>query len=57
VGVGGGEDLVSLDGSVDDLADDVLVGEADNKSVLWRIVLVLSLVDQLLSSSIISLSL
>ena len=31
---GGGEDKVSLDASVDDLADNLLVGEADNQAVL-----------------------
>lgn len=44
--LGGHEDLVTANLRVDDLADDVLVGEADDKTVLGRIVLVLRLGDQ-----------
>lgn len=34
LGAGGGEDKVALNTSVDDLGNDLLVGEADNKTVL-----------------------
>lgn len=35
--VSGAEDEVTLETGVDDLYDDVLVGEADDKSVFWRV--------------------
>lgn len=35
--VSGAEDEVTLEAGVDDLYDDVLVGEADDKSVFWRV--------------------
>lgn len=48
---------ISRDSGVDDLSDNILVGESDDQSVLGRVVLVLSLSDQLSSSLVISLSL
>ncbi len=56
VGVGRGEDLVAGDLGGDDLHDDVTVGEADNETVLWRIVLVLGLGDEALASIVVGLS-
>lgn len=56
VGVGSGEDLVTGDLGGDDLGDDVAVGEADNKTVLWSIVLVLGLGDEALASIVVGLS-
>ena len=41
-----GKDEVTLDTSVDDLDDDLLVREADDETVLGRVVLVLRLRDQ-----------
>lgn len=55
--VGRSEDKVSLDLGIDDLADDVLVCEADNKSVFWRVVFVLGLRNQALASIVVGLSL
>jgi hypothetical protein len=49
----GHEDLVTTNLGVDDLADDVLVGEADDEAVLGRIVLVLGLGDQPLTSVVV----
>ena len=49
----GHEDLVTADLRVDDLSDDVLVGEADDQAVLGRIVLVLRLGDQPLTRIVI----
>jgi hypothetical protein len=49
----GHEDLVTANLGVDDLADDVLVGETDNEAVLGRIVLVLGLGDQPLTRIVI----
>jgi hypothetical protein len=40
-----------------DLTDDVLVGESDNQSILWRVVLVLGLSNQSLSSVVVGFSL
>lgn len=57
VGVGSSEDLVTNELSADDLANDVLVGEADDKAVLWCIVLVLGLGDELLAGEVVGLSL
>jgi hypothetical protein len=47
------EDLVTADLRVDDLSDDVLVGEADDQAVLGRIVLVLRLGNQPLTGIVI----
>jgi hypothetical protein len=49
------EDSVALDGGIDDLADDLAVGSADNETVLMGVVLVLILLDQGSSLSIIGL--
>lgn len=57
VGVGGGEDLVAGDLRVDDLGDDVAVGEANDHAVLGSIVLVLGLGDEALASIVVGLSL
>jgi len=57
VGVGRGEDLVTGDLGVDDLGDDVAVGEANDHAVLGLIVLVLGLGDQALASVVVGLTL
>lgn len=57
VRVSGGVDLVTGDLRVDDLSDDVAVGEADNHAVLGRIVLVLGLGDQALTGIVVGLAL
>ena len=41
----------------ENLADDILVGESNNKSVLWSIVLIFRLEDEMLSCLVISFSL
>jgi hypothetical protein len=55
--VGGTEDLVSANLRADDLGDDVAVGEADDETVLGRIVLVLGLGDQALAGIVVGFSL
>lgn len=57
VRVGRDEDLVARDLRGHDLADDVLVGEADDQAVLGSIVLVLGLGDEALSGVVIGLAL
>lgn len=57
VGVSRGEDLVARDLRVDDLSDDVAVGEADDQAILGRIVLVLGLGDQALTGIVVGLTL
>jgi len=57
VRVGRDEDLVARDLRGHDLADDVLVGEADDQAVLGSIVLVLGLGDKALSGVVIGLAL
>ena len=57
VSVGGGKNLVTGDLGVDDLGDDVAVGEANNHAVLGRVVLVLGLGDQALASIVVGLTL
>lgn len=57
VRVGRDEDLVARDLRGDDLADDVLVGEADDEAVLGRIVLVLGLGDEALAGVVVGLAL
>lgn len=57
VGVGGSDDDVSLDLGIDQLADDVGVGEADDEAVLGGVVLVLVLDDQTLTSIVVGLAL
>ena len=55
--IGSREDEITLELSVDDLTDDVLVGETDNQSILGRVVLVLGLNDESLTSIVIGLTL
>lgn len=57
VGVGRGKNLVTGNLGVDDLGDDVAVGEANNHAVLGRVVLVLGLGDQALASIVVGLTL
>lgn len=57
VGVGSDKDVITVDARVDDLADDVAVGETDNKTVLGRVVLVLVLSDELATLTVVSLAL
>jgi len=57
VGIGGGDDDVSLEPGVGDLSDDVLVGDSDDKSVLRGVVLVLVLDTESLSGEVVGLSL
>lgn len=57
VGVSSGVDLVASDLSGDDLGDDVTVGEADDETVLGRVVLVLGLGDQALTGIVVGLTL
>lgn len=57
VGVGAGEHLITGDLRVDDLGDDVAVGEAHNETVLGSVVLVLGLGDQALTSIVVCLAL
>jgi len=57
VGVGSDKDVVTVDAGVDDLADDVAVGETDDKTVLGRVVLVLVLGDELAALTVVSLAL
>lgn len=56
VGVGGSEDLVAGDLRGDDLHDDIAVGETNDETVLWSIVLVLGLGDKALASIVVGLS-
>jgi len=57
VGVGGSKNVITLELGIDDLADDVLVGETDNESVLGRVVLVLGLNNQTLAGVVVGLTL
>jgi hypothetical protein len=52
-----GKNKVTLELGVHDLADDVSVGEADNKTVLGGVVLVLGLNDKTLASVVVGLTL
>ena len=56
-GLGLAEDLVTLDGGVDDLSNDLSVGESSNQSVFWGVVFVLVLGDQSLSGIVVSFAL
>jgi len=51
------KDAITIDQSVSNLADNLGVGETDNKPVLGRLVLVLVLATQSLSSTVIGLTL
>lgn len=55
-GISGAEDSITLDGGVDDLDDDSLVGASYAKSVLLGLVLVLVLLDQSAASLVVGLS-
>lgn len=57
VGVSSGENLVTRDLGVDDLGNDVAVGEANDHAVLGSIVLVLGLGDEALASVVVGLTL
>jgi hypothetical protein len=57
VRVGSSKNVIALELGVDDLANDVLVGETDNQSVLGRVVLVLGLNNQTLASVVVGLTL
>merc|ERR1719446_407522 len=57
LGISVDHDTVTLEGGMDDLADDSLVGSSDNESVLSGVVLVLVLEDQSTSGVVIGLSL
>lgn len=57
MGVRGHEDLVAANLRADDLSDDVAVGEAHDKSVLGRTILVLGLGNQALAGIVVGLSL
>mmetsp|Transcript_32656 Transcript_32656/g.94429 ORF Transcript_32656/g.94429 Transcript_32656/m.94429 type:complete len:421 (+) Transcript_32656:181-1443(+) len=56
-GLGAGHDAVALDGGVDDLADDPLVGDAHHKPVLGRLVLALLLRHQPTTGVVVRLAL
>jgi len=56
VSVGCDQDLVAGQFAGDDLADNVAVGEADDETVLGRIVLVLGLGDEALAGVVVGLS-
>lgn len=57
MGVRGHENLVTANLRGDDLSDDVAVGEADDETVLGRIVLVLGLGGQALAGIVVGLAL
>lgn len=56
VSISSRHNTIAANGGVDDLCNDVLVGEANNKTVFWCVVLVLVLDGQCTTSSIVSLS-
>jgi hypothetical protein len=57
VSVSGSKNEIALELGIDDLTDDVLVGETDDHSVLGRVVLVLGLNDKSLSGIVVGLTL
>jgi hypothetical protein len=57
VSIGSREDEITLELGVDDLANNILVGETDDQSVLGRVVLVLGLNDESLTSIVVGLTL
>jgi hypothetical protein len=57
VSIGSREDEITLELGVDDLTDNVLVGETDNQSILGRVVLVLGLNNESLTSIVVGLTL
>ena len=56
VSVGGAEDLVARDLRGDDLTDNILVGEADNETILGSVVFILGLGDETLAGVVVGLS-
>ena len=56
VSIGGTKDLVARDLGGDNLAGNILVGEADNETVLRGVVFVLGLSDEALAGVVIGLS-
>lgn len=56
-GVGEGKNNITLDRSLNNLADNLLVGESDDEAVLRRVVLVLLLRDHRAAGSVVSLAL
>ena len=56
VTIGCTEYLVAGNLGGDDLANDILVGKANNQTVLWRIVLVLGLGDEALAGIVVGLA-
>jgi hypothetical protein len=57
VRIGSSKNVIALELGIDDLADDVSVGETDDQSVLGRVVLVLGLNDKTLTSVVVGLTL
>ena len=57
VGVGGGDDLVTVETSVSDLGDDIAVGDTHDHAVLGRIIFVLVLNHKTLAGEVVSLAL
>jgi len=55
--VSGADNNVTLETSISDLGDDVLVGDADYQSVFWGVVLVLVLDTQALTGEVVGLTL
>lgn len=56
VGIGSAENLVTCDLGRDNLADNIVIGEADDETVLGSIVLVLCLGDQALAGIVVGLT-
>jgi hypothetical protein len=56
VGIGGAKDFVSTELRSDKLADDVSVGESNDKTVLGRVVFVLGLSDEALAGVVVGLA-
>jgi hypothetical protein len=57
VGIGSSKNNITLQLCIDDLADNITASEANNKTVLWLIVLVLGLSNKSLALIIISFTL
>lgn len=56
VSVGSAKDLVACDLGGDDLTDDILVGEADNETILGSVVFILGLGDETFAGVVVGLS-
>lgn len=54
--VGGADNNVTDQTSIGNLGDDILIGDADNESVLWSVVLILVLDTKTLSGEVVSLA-